>query len=159
MTPIRVARKSSTETCKRSIEKRSQAAKELVKIIAGEDGFNVQTSAIVKSLDIVEREKILKGLVEVKIPSNHIAAMKATLNIPWYQLREISRWLSTFNIKMSSENKTRQLCQKWVGDGLQVELAPPTKKTSTGRVEIIERLQVELAPLTKKTSTGRVENH
>ena len=65
--------------------------------------------------------------------------MKATLHLPWNQLREISRWLGTFNVKLASEKLAREKSKEWVGDGLNVELAPLTKKSPSGRVEVIER--------------------
>ena len=50
-------------------------------------------------------------------------------------MRNLSRWLRTFNIKLASEKDTRILAKEWIGEGLKVELAPLTKKT-THRVEI-----------------------
>ena len=138
MTPIRVARISSNETCKRNIQKRSKVTKELVSIIAGETGVGSQTTALVKSLPHEERASIMKSF-KVNIPSFHVASMKSNLNIPWYQLRQISRWLRTFNIQLSSEKQAREVSKKWVGDGVQVELAPLTKQSASGRTEVVEK--------------------
>ena len=70
------------------------------------------------------------------IPTEHFAAMKATLNLPWNQLRDM--WLKTFNIKFASEQNTRKLVKEWVGDGLCSEMAPLTKMATSGkRVEVI----------------------
>ena len=104
-------------------------------------GIITQTSAIVKSFGQNERAKILKNMrVQVNIPPEQVASMKTTLNMPWYQLREVSRWLSTFNVKIASEKKVRATSKDWVGDGLLVEMAPLTKKASSGkRTEVILR--------------------
>ena len=47
-------------------------------------------------------------------------------NIPWYLLRDIRRWLGTFNVKLASEGTTRKLASEWIGKGLQTELAAIT---------------------------------
>ena len=40
------------------------------------------------------------------IPAKYVAAMKATENIPWNLVDDISRWLKTFiNIQLSTKNK------------------------------------------------------
>ena len=90
----------------------------------------------------MEREKIIAQISShITIPSQHVAAMKASLNMPWNQLRQMSRWLKTFKIKITSEKKTRAAVTEWVGPGLQVELAPLTKKSTSGK-----HLQVILRP-------------
>ena len=77
------------------------------------------TASLVKRLGSKERENILKRLKEtVVIPPQHVASMKATLNLPWNQMREISRWLRTFDVKLSSEKSARVQSKDWVGDGL-----------------------------------------
>ena len=62
-------------------------------------------------------KKIMKELgSQAVVPANHIAAMKANLNLPWYQLRQISRWL-----KNHRKRKPEKLGKKCEGDALQVE--------------------------------------
>ena len=67
--------------------------------------------------------------------------MKATLNLPWNQMHNISRWLATFNIKLSSEKTTRCVTEKWVGEGRMAELAPLSHKSTSGnkRITIMPR--------------------
>jgi hypothetical protein len=115
-------------------------AKNMIKLISGESSaaFATQTRSLVSSLDVKEREKILKK-IEKTIPTETVAAMKATLNIPWNQMREISRWLATFKIKLASEKLTRKVVKDWVGEGLIGELAPLTsKKVGQSRVSVIQ---------------------
>ena len=64
--------------------------------------------------------------------------MKATLNLPWNQMREIARWLKTFDVKFSSEKQARLQGEEWIGEGLQVEYAPLSIKHKSGRTEIVE---------------------
>ena len=142
MTPIPITRKPSDQTCDRTNQKRNKAAKQLVNLLSGgtESGVVKQTTALIKSLDYEERQNIMKELgSQAVVPANHIAAMKANLNLPWYQLRQISRWLKTFDIKMSSEKEARKIGKNWEGDGLQVEMAPLTTGGSNKRVEISEK--------------------
>ena len=68
----------------------------------------IQTTSIIKSIETEEREKILTNFTKtLPISSEHLAAMKGTLNLPWNQTRTLHRWLRTFNIKISSEKNTR----------------------------------------------------
>ena len=98
-----------------------------------------QTGSLVKSFQAEEREKIIKEIgTKVSIPPDHLASMKANLNLPWYQLRQISRWLKTFDIRFSSEQSARKISKEWVGIGLQVETAPPVQGSGK-EVEIVER--------------------
>lgn len=73
---------------------------------------------------------------QIIIPPKHVAAMKSTLNIPWSMMKNISRWLGTFHVKLSSEKTSREVGKQWVGLGLNSELAPlavriPGTKTVT----------------------------
>ena len=84
-----------------------------------------QTSAVVKNIDLQNRSEILKQLgTSTTVPAKYVAAMKANLNIPWHQLRLISRWLRTFNVNLVSENQARLVSKEWTGSGLVVEMAP-----------------------------------
>ena len=62
--------------------------------------------------------------VSVQIPVEHVAAMNSCLPIPWRVMRTIRLWIGTFNVKLSSEAKTRDLCKEWVGGGIRYEHAP-----------------------------------
>lgn len=109
LTPIVVPRKETTEIASRTMRKRTLQGKQLIKMIAGDskESFNLQTAHIVKSCDQAVREDIIKGMNStVSIPPSHVAAMKSCLNIPWYLLRDIRRWLATFNVKLAAEGKT-----------------------------------------------------
>ena len=66
--------------------------------------------------------------VSVQIPVEHVAAMKSCLPIPWRLMRTIRLWLGTFNVKLSSEAKTQDLCKEWVGGGMRSEHAPLLRK-------------------------------
>ena len=85
-----------------------------------------QTSAILRAFQTEDRQKILDNLRAntIALSATTVASMKATLNMPWYQLREMSRWLRTFDIKLAPEKKTRSVVEEWVGTGLMVEQAP-----------------------------------
>ena len=90
----------------RANQKRNKTAKHLIKLLSGgtQEGAMQQTSSLVKSLDHEQRLKILKEIGAIAtVPANHIAAIKANLNLPWHQLWQISRCLKTFHINMASE--------------------------------------------------------
>ena len=80
------------------------------------------TSHLVKSLDVSARDAILAVFKStITIPEDHVAAMKSTLNLPCNLLRDVRRWLQTFNVKMASELKTRDVMKEWTGGGLRDE--------------------------------------
>ena len=133
-------RKDSTETCQRNMRNRNTAAKNIIGLMAGgsQEAFSRQTASIIKSIDQEERQKILETFTsKATIPSEHVAAMKATLNLPCNQMKNLSRWLRTFNVKLASEKNTRIVAKEWIGDGLTVELAPLTAKSKTSRRVVI----------------------
>ena len=101
------------------------------------EAFVKQTTSLMKKCDKEEREKIITQIHQISIPAESTAAMKVTLNLPWKQLRNISRWLATFNIKIASEKTTRHVADRWIGEGLMAELAPLTHKPNTGKKRII----------------------
>ena len=98
------------------------------------EAFVKQTASLMKKCEKEEREKIITQIHQISIPAESTAAMKATLNLPWNQLCNISRWLATFNIKIASEKTTRN---RWIDEGLMAELAPLTHKPNTGKKRII----------------------
>ena len=131
----------SENSTERTNQKRNKTAKQLVSLLSGgtKEGVMKQTSALVKDLEFKERQTILSELgSQPMVPANHVAAMKASLNIPWNQLRQISRWLQTFNIKLGSEKEARLVGKEWVGPGLNVEMAPLTSRNMT-KIEIVEK--------------------
>ena len=127
LTPVQVPRKEAQVASKRTIYNRTKQSTNIIKLISGDspDAFAAQTAAIVENVDEEMRKNIMKRFNwTTTIPANHIAAMKSTLNIPWNLLREIRRWLATFNVKFSAEGKARDIAKEWVGKGLKCEYAP-----------------------------------
>ena len=91
------------------------------------EAVSAQTSHLVKGLDVSARDAILAVFKStIPIPEDHVAAMKSTLNLPWNLLRDVRRWLQTFNVKMASELKTRDVMKEWTGGGLRDEEIPAT---------------------------------
>ncbi|XP_057290870.1 uncharacterized protein LOC130613560 [Hydractinia symbiolongicarpus] len=132
-------RKLSNESSKRSLSDRSKTAKNIINMISGNsnDAFVKQTAAIMKKCDKEQRKQIIAEIHHVSIPAETAAAMKATLNLPWNLMRNISRWLATFDIKLASEKTTRQVADKWIGKGLVAELAPLTRKFSSSNKQLV----------------------
>ena len=127
--PITVARKQSDKVSSRTVRSRSKQNKELMAITSGDsvEAVSTQTSHLVKSLDVSTRESILAVFKStITIPEDHVATMKSTLNLPWNLLRDVRRWLQTFNVKMASELKTRDVMKEWTGSGLCDEEIPAT---------------------------------
>ena len=141
LTPITVPRTESNRACKRSISNRSKQLKDIICLSSGDgnESFTTQTAHIVKTVDEVSRESIIQKLnTTTTIPAEHVAAMKATQNIPWNLLEEIRRWLATFNVKLSTTNKVREVAKEWVGKGLKYEYAPLlVKKKKKSEVKLI----------------------
>ena len=52
--------------------------------------------------------------------------MKSVLGLPWNLVRDLRRWLKTFNVSLAPENEVRDVVQDWVGTGLRTEDLPAT---------------------------------
>lgn len=101
-----------------------------------QEGSIKQTVALVKNIDIEKRKEIMKQFGNSIIPATNVAAMKANLNIPWHQLRQISRWLKTFNVTLGPEKQARLVSKEWTGTGLVVEMAPIT---SSSNLDVVQK--------------------
>ena len=110
-----------------TLRNRTNRSKDIIKLIAGdnEEAFSVQATNIVGSLDKTTRKNVIDKLnLTTTIPAKHVSAMKATQNIPWDLLVEARRWPATFNVKLSTKSKVREVAKEWVGKGLKSEYAP-----------------------------------
>ena len=126
---ILFARKDSTAVSQRTILNRSKECKEVVSILSGNSGAALakQTSHMVKTLEVRERELVISSIVASTVsvvPADYVAAMKGTLNLSWNKLRDIRRWLATFNVKLASEKKSHLEAADMRGEGLVGEMAP-----------------------------------
>ena len=90
---ISVARKESHTVTKRTLRARTTQSKELLQIISGgsNNAIAAQTTHMIKSVDSAIREEIVENFKSVNIPADHVASMKASLNLPWNQLQDIRR--------------------------------------------------------------------
>ena len=141
VTPVTIPRKEFNSVSKRQIDRRTKASKELIQVLSGNTHQSVlsQTASLVKTFSSDDRKKLMENIgTRAFIPAEHVASMKATLNIPWNQMRDISRWLKTFDVQLASEKKARILTKEWVGKGLVSELAPLTKKSQSGKHIVID---------------------
>ena len=107
----------------------SKECKEVRSILSGNSGAALakQTSHMVKTLEVRERELVISSIVASTVsvvPADNVAAMKGTLNLSWNKLRDIRRWLATFNVKLASEKKSRLEAADMRGEGLVGEMAP-----------------------------------
>ena len=120
---LTVARKDSTAVSQRTILNRSKECKEVMSILSGNSG-----AALAKqTLEVRERELVISSIVASTVsvvPADNVAAMKGTLNLSWNKLRDIRRWLATFNVKLASEKKSRLEAADMRGEGLVGEMAP-----------------------------------
>ena len=60
----------------------------------------------------------------ITVAADHIASMKLTLNMPFNLLRDVRRWLQTFNVNLASEGNTRKVMNDYIGNGLRAEEIP-----------------------------------
>ena len=78
-----------------------------------------------QSFDECSREEIIKSFTAtITVPPDHVVDMKSTLNLPWYLLTDVRRWLKTFKINLASERKSRSVVKQWVGGALHSEEIP-----------------------------------
>ena len=67
------------------------------------------TTSILKSIENKKRDQIMgKISSHITILSQHGAVIKASLNIPWNQIRQMSRWLRKFKIKVTPKKRQGQ---------------------------------------------------
>ena len=50
--------------------------------------------------------------------------MKSTLYLPWNLLRDVRRWLQTFNINLAPEGKCRAVVKDWLAYSIRSEEIP-----------------------------------
>ena len=73
-------------------------------------------------------------------------ALKADLHLPWYKLRKLRRWLSSFGVVLQSEPAMRQQISKELPFSLVAEMLPQSSKTGS----------VELKPVVKLPDLKRL---
>ena len=120
--PVTVARKQCHKATKQTLQTRSRQNIEQMNITSGEssEAMLTRTGHMVKSLDRDTREAIISGMNRtITVPHDQVAAMKRMLNLPWNLLRDVRRWLQTFDVKLASESKTRDILKEWNGNGLR----------------------------------------
>ena len=76
-------------------------------------------------------------------------ALKADLHLPWYKLRKLRRWLSSFGIVLQSEPAMRQQISKELPFSLVAEMLPLSSKTGS----------IELKPVVKLPDLERLVLH
>uniref|UniRef100_A0A7M5V9V7 Uncharacterized protein n=1 Tax=Clytia hemisphaerica TaxID=252671 RepID=A0A7M5V9V7_9CNID len=125
LTVIPAAEKDSTESSKRTIQKRTKLLRETIALASG-GVFLHQTRDILKSIGADDRMKILDngGISAVHIDAELLVAMKADLDLSWQRMKALSRWMLTFNISMASNHKQRAISKEWCGENFCVEKAP-----------------------------------
>ena len=134
-------RLSSDQASARTLQRRNQLTASVIEAVSGtgNEAITAQTSAFVKTFPEDQRKKIVGNLRNLTaIPPVHVAALKSSLNIPWNTMREISRWLRTFDVKLASEKTARSVAKTWVGHGLVVESAPLTTRVPGNKELVIE---------------------
>lgn len=127
LTKISVARKDSDLIAERTLRARTKQSKEVFEMISGksEEATSTQASHFIQSFDQKTRQQIIAGFkCTMSVPPDHVAAMKSTLNLPWNLLRDISRWLKSFNINLAPEGKSRAVVKEWVADSIRCEEIP-----------------------------------
>ena len=66
-------------------------------------------------------------------------ALKADLHLPWYKLRKLRRWLSSFGVALQPESSMREQISKDLPFELSAELVPLSNKSG----------EIELKPVVK----------
>ena len=86
----------------------------MFQVTSGEttESFNTQASSFIKSLDVEQRQIILKDakIPSVDIPEDTMVAMKVDMGIPWEKLKTMSRYL--LNEKKEEKKRKRNNCVK-----------------------------------------------
>ena len=94
MTPTPLHRTSSEIASKRTLQRRSKFLGNQLSAVSGE-GSTKQLGTVLKSVNRVTREKILKsaGISANKISAEEMVAMKAHLGLSWGKIKDSKFWL------------------------------------------------------------------
>ncbi len=87
-------RVSSSEACRRTIQRRAHCLSTIRTAISGGSGEDTVTQlrSDIRCLSKEERQELLRSAgLPIVIPSDHALALKADLSIPWSKLRVIRR--------------------------------------------------------------------
>ena len=117
---------ASTSTLRR----RSAEIERVSQLISGsDDGVRAQEVAGLKRLSKDEQTQLLiDSGMHPKTPSEGtLLAIKADMNLPWNQIRQLKRWLSSFGVELESEKKARSFIAHNVPEYIAKEV-PMTKK-------------------------------
>ena len=113
MTPIPITRKPSDQTCDSINQKRNKAAKQLVYFtILRDRKWCIQTTALIKSFDYEERQKNYERVGFSSCGTSKSYCCYESKPEPSMVPTKTSRWLKTFDIKMSSEKEARKIGEK-----------------------------------------------
>ncbi|XP_065675300.1 uncharacterized protein LOC136091551 [Hydra vulgaris] len=141
---------TSNEASNATVRERNAIVKRNIEVVSGpsNDAVCSQSSKLLISLPSETKEKILANSnIKVTISATKMVAMKADLCIPWEKLKNISRWLKSFDIQTASHASQRIVSEKLSGCDFIVENAPFTfEKEIKGTFEI------------KDASYGYIEN-
>ncbi len=93
--PVRGCRVKSSEASSKTLSRRTQTLSQLRMTLSGGD-TSTQLQSEIRALTAEERRAVLKDAnLPVEIPPDHALAMKADLALPWFKMRQISRYQNT----------------------------------------------------------------
>ena len=122
----------SQEAAERTLRQRTTELRQARSVVSASSCAAQQADEL-KRLRKDEQQRLLEeaGLCPCGTQHGAALAMKCDLGLPWYRLRKLRRWLSSFGISMDSESNTRRQVSEGLPFKLIAERVPMADKTGT----------------------------
>ena len=101
---------TSSDNCSvRTQNRRDELMCKVQKVAGGTDGARAQQVAGLQRMSKEKQQALLKeaGIIGHSPGSGTLLAIKADLNLPWYQIRKLKCWLREFGVQLESERTAR----------------------------------------------------
>ena len=100
---------SSDNWSVRTQSRRDELMRKVQKVAGGADGARARQVAGLQRMSKEKQQALLKeaGIIGHSPGRSTLLAIKADLNLPWYQIRKLKCWLREFGVQLESERTAR----------------------------------------------------
>ena len=144
---------SSESASSKTLQRRSQELQQARHIVCGGDkSAEAQAAADLRAVKGAKQRELLQkaGIVPAGATVSGTAlALKADLSLPWYALRKLRLWLSSFGVQLESERVMRQQIAAELPFELECEEVPMSERSG----------RISLAPLVRFPNLVQVIIH
>ena len=133
---------AGTKCSDRTVKRRTTEITGLREVVcAGPSGASAQQAYGVKQLSTTDQEQLLQDAGLIPKASGALGsglALKADLHLPWFKVRKLRCWLTSFGVSLDSESAMREQISTELPFDILSELVPlSTKSGSTEMKELV----------------------